>query len=133
MARRKRIILSGFPYHVMLRGNDDQPIFLEDSDRARLCLFIQYAIEKHRINVHGFCFMGNHIHLLVEPLTSELSAGIQSFASRYAQYYNRKYNRRGHLFQGRYKGVIVQHGVYFRRPCSIHPPKSRKSGNSPAS
>ncbi len=76
---------------------------------------IQYAIEMHDIIVHGFCLMRNHIHLLVEPTTSGLSAGIQSFASRYAQYFNRKYKRRGHLFQDRYKGVIVQHGVYFRR------------------
>ena len=95
LARRKRIILPGFPYHVMLRGNDGQPIFLEDSDRVRLCLLMQYAIEMHDIIVHGFCLMRNHIHLLVEPTTSGLSAGIQSFASRYAQYFNRKYKRRG--------------------------------------
>ena len=115
MSRRKRVIHQGFPYHVMLRGNYGQPIFFEDSDRIRLCLLIQYAIEKHDILVYGFCLMGNHIHLLVEPTTPGLSAGVQSFASRYAHYFNRKYQRRGHLFQDRYKGAIVQYGVYLRR------------------
>lgn len=115
MSRRKRIIQAGYPYHVMLRGNGGQLIFCDNEDRIRFCLLMQYAIERHNITVHGFCLMDNHVHLLFEPTTKGLSMGVHACAFRYAQYFNNKYNRRGHLFQGRYKRVIVQHGLYLRR------------------
>lgn len=115
MPRRKRIIHTGYPYHVMLRGNGGQPIFRDDEDRARFCLLMQYATELHDISVHGFCLMDNHIHLLLEPNAKGLSAGVHVFAFRYAQYFNKKYMLKGHLFQGRYKAVIVQNGTYLRR------------------
>lgn len=115
MSRRKRIIHAGYPYHVMLRGNGGQLIFCDNEDRIRFCLLMQYTIERHNIIVHAFCLMNNHVHLLFEPTTKELSMAVHAFAFRYAQYFNSKYKRKGHLFQGRYKGIIVQHGVYLRR------------------
>lgn len=115
MARKKRFIRAGFCYHVLLRGNAGQDIFLDNVDRARFCLLIQYASEKHKLICHGFCLMNNHVHLLIQPLTEDLSSGIHSLTFRYAQYFNRKYDRKGYLYQGRFKAIIVQSGDYLRR------------------
>lgn len=115
MARKRRCIQAGLCYHVMLRGNGGQEIFKDNADRTRFCLLIQYAGEKHQLNIHGFCLMGNHVHFIIQPLTSNLTAGMHALAFRYAQYFNKKYKRRGYLYQGRYKAVLVQSGMYLRR------------------
>lgn len=115
MARKRRFIQSGFCYHVMLRGNGGQDIFTDTSDCVRFCLLLQYASEKHQLNIHSFCLMKNHVHFVVQPCTAKLTAGMHALAFRYAQYFNKKYKRRGYLYQGRYKAVLVQSGTYFRR------------------
>lgn len=115
MARKPRYIQEGFCYHVMLRGNAGQDIFLEDKDRAKFCLLLQYVGEKHQLNVHGFCLMRNHVHLIIQPLTSNLADGMHALSFRYAQYFNKKYKRCGYLYQGRYKAVLVQSGMYLQR------------------
>jgi len=115
MPRKRRTIRAGFCYHVMIRGNGGRDIFRDDPDRVRFCLFLQYAIEKHKLKVHGFCLMNNHVHLLIQPMTTNLSSGLHTLAFRYAQYFNKKYNLRGYLYQGRYKAVIVQTGTYLTR------------------
>jgi len=99
----------------MLRGNGGQEILKDDGDRAKFCLLLQYACEKHQLNVHGFCFMRNHVHLIIQPHTSNLTNGMHAVGFRYAQYFNKKYKRRGYLYQGRYKAVLVQSGTYLRR------------------
>ena len=106
---------SGFCYHIMLRGIGGQDIFRDDADRARFCLLVQYASEKHQLNIHAFCLMRNHVHFVIQPITSDLSAGIHALAFRYAQHFNKKYKRRGYLYQGRYKAVLVQSGSYLQR------------------
>ena len=115
MPRKRRIVREGFCYHIMLRGNGGQNIFKDDADRVRFCLLLQYAVEKHKLKVHGFCFMDNHVHLLMQPMTSNLSSGLHVLAFRYAQHFNRKYKQCGYLYQGRYKAVIVQNGSYLTR------------------
>jgi putative transposase len=99
----------------MLRGNGGQDIFIDNAGRARFCLLLQYACEKHQLNTHGFCLMGNHVHLIMQPLTANLTAGMHALAFRYAQYFNRKYGRKGFLYQGRYKAVLVMQS----RPLSV--------------
>lgn len=115
MPRKKRIIRAGFCYHVLLRGNGGQDIFRDQADHVRFCLLLQYASEQHQLVVHGFCLMSNHVHLLVQPLTTDLSSGMHALAFRYAQHFNKKYKRRGYLYQGRFKAIIVQTGVYLMR------------------
>lgn len=115
MARKRRRIQAGFCYHAMLRGNGGECIFKDDADRIRFCQLLQYASEKHQLNIHGFCLMGNHVHFIIQPRTSDLTAGMHSLAFRYAQFFNKKYNRRGYLYQGRYKAVLVQPGAYLQR------------------
>lgn len=99
----------------MLRGNDGQKIFTCDEDRIRLCLMLQKASEEHNIRIHAYCFMGNHIHLVLEPTTVSLSKGVHAFAGRYAQYFNRRYKKRGHLFQDRFRSILVENDTYLAR------------------
>ncbi len=66
MVRKPRYHIPGAYYHVMLRGNNGQSIFLNDADRCRLCLLIQQGIERYGHRIHAFCFMSNHIHLLAQ-------------------------------------------------------------------
>lgn len=115
MPRPKRIIIPGCCYHVMMRGVGGQPVFLDDEDRIKMCLFIQYAAQTCDILVHGFCLMNNHIHLVVQPKGDNLSEGIHRLTFRYAQYFNKKTGRQGYLFQGRYRSIAVQQGPYLRR------------------
>jgi REP element-mobilizing transposase RayT len=115
MARKKRCIIAGFCYHVMLRGTGGQDIFRDKEDYVRFCLLLQYASEMYDLQVLGFCFMGNHFHLIIQPQHKDLSSGMHALAFRYAQYFNNKYNRQGHLYQGRYKAILVQTGIYLRR------------------
>ncbi len=99
----------------MLRGNGGQIIFTDDADRVRMCLMLQKASEEYLFKIHAFCFMSNHIHLVLEPTTIPLSQGVHAFAGRYAQYFNRRHNRKGHLFQDRYRSIITEDGTYLMR------------------
>ncbi len=104
-------------HHVMLRGIDGTFLFGDDEDRSRFCLLLQEAAEIHHHRVHAFCLMGNHIHLMLEPTTSHepLAACVHAFAFRYAQHFNKRYKRRGYLYQGRFRSILVEDGLYLRR------------------
>ena len=115
MARKKRSLALNICHHVMLRGIDGERIFQEKSDFYRLCLMLQKSVEDHGFKIHAFCFMSNHIHLIIEPTCSFLHICVHSFAARYAQYYNKKYKRKGYLFQGRFRSIVVSSGIYLKR------------------
>jgi putative transposase len=115
MVRKKRIIYPGYCYHVMLHGVGGRNIFNDNQDRARFCLLLQYASETYNFGIHGFCLMNNHVHLLLQVHTADLSSGMHSLAFRYAQYFNKKIDQQGYLFQSRYKAIGVQNGVYLQR------------------
>jgi REP element-mobilizing transposase RayT len=99
----------------MLRGIGGKSIFNDNQDRARFCLILQEAAECHGQRIHAFCLMSNHLHLIVEPTAGPLKDGIHGFAFRYAQYFNRRYKHRGYLFQGRFRSILVEDGLYLRR------------------
>ncbi len=115
MARPKRYHQSGAFYHVMLRGNDGIDIFFSDADRCAMCLLIQEGVERYQHRIHAFCFMSNHIHLLIQIADIPLSKIIHNLAFRYSQRINRKKSKKGHLFQGRFKAIAIQEIVYFKR------------------
>lgn len=115
MARRRRFHFPEATYHVMLRGNDGQPIFFSDRDRSRMCLLIQQGVERFGHTIHAYCFMSNHIHLALQVGEVSLSRIIQHLAFRYAQYINRHQDRDGHLFQGRFKSILVDESRYLRQ------------------
>jgi len=112
MARKARIHIPGGVYHVMLRGNGGQDIFLSDEDYCRLFLLLQEGTERFRYRVHGFCCMTNHLHLILQVSDVSLSQGLQNLSFRYTQWINRRHDRRGHLFQGRYKSLLVDGDSY---------------------
>ncbi len=112
MARKPRIHLPGGLYHVILRGNDGQPVFLVDDDRYRFYLLLQEGISRFGYRVHAFCLMTNHIHLALQAGDIPLSRGMQNLIFRYTRWINWREKRTGHLFQGRYKAVLVDGDSY---------------------
>ena len=112
MARKPRVHLAGGTYHVMLRGNGGQGIFPEDQDRYHLYLLLQEGVERFGHCVHAFCLMTNHLHLAVQVADVPLSKSMQNLAFRYTRWVNRRAKRSGHLFQGRYKAVLVDRESY---------------------
>jgi len=112
MARRLRIHYPAALYHVILRGNAGDPIFFDDRDRYRLYLILQYAVEKFRCRIHAFCLMSNHIHLVVQVDDVPLSRIMQNISLRFTKWINYSRSRTGHLFQGRYKALLVDADAY---------------------
>ena len=112
MARKPRIHFPGAVYHVILRGNAGQPIFFDERDRYRLYLLMQYVVEKFGCRIHGFCFMTNHLHLVIQSEDVPLSRIMQNFSLRYTKWINYTQARTGHLFQGRYKALLLDADSY---------------------
>jgi len=107
MARKPRIHIPGGFYHVILRGNDGQDIFFLDQDREHLEALVQDGIDRFKHRIHAYCWMSNHVHMLIQVSEVPLSKLIQNLTFRYAIYINKKLPRKGHLFQGRYKAILV--------------------------
>jgi len=112
MARKQRIHVPGAFYHVILRGNAGESIFFDERDRYRLYLIVQYAVEKFRCRIHAFCLMRNHLHLVVQVDDVPLSRIMQNISLRYTKWINYTRTRSGHLFQGRYKAILVDADAY---------------------
>jgi len=112
MARKPRIHVSGGLYHVMLRGNGGQDIFFAPADRHQLFFLIQEGVERFGHRVHAFCLMDNHIHLAIQVADIPLSKIMQNLSFRYTRWINIRYQRMGHLFQGRYKALLVEEDSY---------------------
>jgi REP element-mobilizing transposase RayT len=113
MARKPRIHYPGAFYHVMLRGNGGQDIFFSDADRSRFYLLLQEGIERYKYRIHAFCQMTNHVHLAIQVGNIPLSRIMQNVSFRYARYINSEKNKIGHLFQGRYKALLIDGDSYF--------------------
>ena len=112
MARKPRVHYIGALYHVMVRGNDGQNIFTDEEDRYRFYLFLQEGVEKFGHRIHAFCLMNNHVHLAIQVGEKPLSRIMQNLCFRYTQWFNSRQKRVGHLFQGRYKAIVVDADVY---------------------
>ena len=124
MARKKRFFRLNSCHHIMLRGVNGHHLFLNDADRMRFCFLLQRATEKFNFNVHAFCLMTNHVHLIIEPTEYSLQDCIHLFSFQYAQYFNRRYNRKGYLYQGRFRSILVDDGLYLRRLIKYSPQSS---------
>jgi len=112
MARKPRIHLPGGFYHVMLRGNAGQDIFLSDADRYHLYLLMQEGVERFGHRIHAFCCMSNHIHMAIQVADIPLSRIMQNLSFRHTQWMNKRRRRMGHLFQGRYAAILVDADNY---------------------
>lgn len=107
MPRQLRIEYPGAIYHVMNRGDRREPIFEDDTDRQRFVTTLAEACAKTDWQVHAYCLMNNHFHLVVETPEANLVAGMRWFMSTYTARFNRRHKQFGHLFSGRYKSLIV--------------------------
>ena len=114
MARPLRIQFAGALYHVMSRGNEKHPIVRDDIDRYKRLDWLRRTVEIYGWRLHAFALMTNHEHLFVETPEPNLSAGMQYLGGSYTGYFNWRHKRSGHLFQGRFKGHLVESEGYFR-------------------
>jgi REP element-mobilizing transposase RayT len=113
MARPLRIEFAGAIYHVMSRGNARQDVVLDDADREKRLEWLRRTVEIYGWRIHSFVLMRNHDHLFVETPEPNLSAGMQYLNGSYTSYFNRRHRRCGHLFQGRFKGHLIEEQGYF--------------------
>jgi len=113
MARLPRLLVPGYPVHLVVRGNDRQDIFRSEGDRV---FFHRCLVEKttqHDVRIHAYVFMTNHVHLLAsdeEP--GALGKVIQAMGRRYVSYFNYLYGRSGTLWEGRFRSCLIQTDRY---------------------
>lgn len=112
MTRPIRIQYPGAYYHVTSRGNERKEIFRGKGDREQFLAYLKSAYLRYGAAIHVFCLMGNHYHLLIETPKGNLSQIMLHINGAYTNYFNIKHKRRGHLFQGRYKSILVEADAY---------------------
>ena len=115
MARRPRLQYPGAIYHVMSRGNRKAPIFDDDADRDRFIETLATASDRYGTRVYEACQMTNHYHLLLATPRGNLSCFMQYLNGVFSQRSNRQHGRTGHLFEGRFRSIVVQRDSYLRR------------------
>lgn len=112
MARPLRIQYPGAFYHVTSRGNEQKVIFKSQKDREKFLEYLESAVVRYGAVIHVWCLMDNHYHLLIETPEGNLSQIMRHLNGAYTTYFNVKRKRAGHLFQGRYKAILVETDQY---------------------
>ena len=111
MPRQARVVAAGVPHHITHRGNNRQDVFLSDEDRRRYQNLLREQLEPCAVDLLGWCWMSNHIHLIAIPrLPDSMSRLIMRVHSRYAQNFNRRYERTGHLWHSRFYSCALGAG-----------------------
>ena len=119
MPRPLRVQFPGAIYHLMNRGDRREPIFKDDKDRHCFLTTLTEVCEKTGWQLHAFCLMGNHFHLVAETPQANLVTGMKWFLGTYTSRFNRRHKLFGHLFSGRYKSLVIDErgGGYLRTAC----------------
>jgi len=113
MPRKPRFYVPGVPVHVVQRGNNRQAIFFDDADYQGYLGWLKEAAERYSCAIHAYVLMTNHVHILATPKDkASISRLMQYVGRRYVPYINQTYGRSGTLWEGRYKGSLVQAEVY---------------------
>ncbi len=131
MARPLRIQYPGAFYHVTCRGNDRESIFRDDNDRRQFLLLLLESLATYQVVLYAFVLMSNHFHLLVQTLRANLSEFMRRFNICYTGWFNHRYKRSGHLYEGRYRALLVDADRYLlelSRYVHLNPLKLRKAG-----
>lgn len=115
MTRPLRVEYAGAVYHVINRGNAGEYLYRSVRDRKKYLSYLEKAVNRFSIKIHTYCLMRNHFHLLMETQHPNLSKAVQWINVSYAGYFNRKYKRNGHLFQGRFKSILVDADSYLKQ------------------
>jgi REP element-mobilizing transposase RayT len=128
MARPLRIEFPGAVYHVTSRGDRREPIFADDEDRERLLEVLGQAMERFDAQVLAYCLMGNHYHFVLHTRRANLSLLMRHVNGVYTQAFNRRHEKVGHLFQGRFKAILVDRDAYLLAVCryvELNPVRAR--------
>jgi REP-associated tyrosine transposase len=112
MARPLRLELAGGVYHVTTRGDRREDIFLNEEDRERWLEILGSVCQRYNWRCHAYCQMTNHYHVVVETPEANLAKGMRQLNGVYTQTVNRHHDRVGHVFQGRYKAILVEKDAY---------------------
>ena len=121
MARQWRIEFPGALYHVLSRGNSGQDIFVSDDDRYLFLALLKELSERYNVEAYAYVLMSNHYHLLLKTMDANLSKAMQWFGTSFTRKFNLNNQHSGHLFQGRFKSIIVENDFYLLRlSCYIH-------------
>ena len=112
MSRPLRITYPGAFYHITARGNEKKPVFKSRRDREKFLEYLGSASERYNAVIHIYCLMDNHYHLLLETPSGNLPQIMLHINGAYTNYFNVKKGRTGHLFQGRYKAILVEKDEY---------------------
>jgi REP element-mobilizing transposase RayT/DNA-binding transcriptional ArsR family regulator len=112
MARALRIQFEGAVYQITSRGNEKREIFKDDADRLRFLEILEHSLNTYQVLLYCYLLMENHYHLLVETPQGNISEFMRHFNITYTSYYNRTHDRVGHLYQGRYKSILVDKQSY---------------------
>lgn len=133
MSRPVRVEYPGALYHVMARGVARMPTYIDDRDRGTFLDVLSKIVEAGSLDVHAYCLMPNHYHLLPATPRGELSRWMRHLNGEYAHAFNFRHKRVGHLWQGRYKAIVVQDAGYMKE-CSryIHLNPNRAKLTRPA-
>lgn len=128
MARQLRIEFPGAFYHVTARGNERKSVFKSVKDREEFLSYLESASNRYGAVIHAYCLMDNHYHILIETPHGNLSKIMQHINSSYTTYFNIRHDRYGHLFQGRYKSILVEVDEYAKelsRYIHLNPVRAR--------
>jgi putative transposase len=117
MARPLRVEFAGAVYHLTSRGNARQNIFFNDADRELFLKTLAHVVSRYLWICHAYCLMANHYHLLVETPKPNLSIGMRQLNGIFTQSFNRRHKRVGHLFQARFKAILVEKELYLWELC----------------
>lgn len=113
MSIRARVLIDQASYHIVVRGNQRQKTFREDSDYLKYLKLVKKYKTKYGAEIYAYCLMINHIHLLIDPSDQDtLKKIMHGISMSYAKYFNYKYQKCGHLWQGRYKNYVIQKDQY---------------------
>jgi len=112
MGRPLRIEYAGAHYHVTARGNEQKDLFKSQRDREKFLSYLESAVARYGAVIHAYCLMSNHFHLLIETPSGNLSQIMHHINGAYTNYFNIKRKRAGHLFQSRYKAILIEADEY---------------------
>lgn len=113
MARLPRQAIVAYPYHLIQRGHNRQPVFVDDVDRRQYLAWLHESSAEHGLAVHAYVLMGNHVHLLATPeREGALSKAMQAIGRRYVRWFNRRHARSGTLWEGRFRSSLVEADRY---------------------
>lgn len=135
MSRPLRIEFPGAVYHVTSRGDRREEIYASDDDRTLFLAVLAQAAERFHAKALAYCLMGNHYHLVLQTRDANLSLLMRHLNGVYTQAFNRRHGLNGHLFQGRFKAILVDTDTYFLRLCQyveLNPVRARVVGHAQA-